>query len=89
MKALLLLTLVSSISIAGKQGPLDACRIDLKSSKVHCQHIRNRGMRRRERALKTVDRWIAVPCKQLRRRIPEISCKKTLSELRLGEPITD
>lgn len=71
--------------------PLDVCRIDLKSEKVMCQHWRGgvKQQDRKQRSIKTVDRWVAVPCKQLSHRLPGVSCNKAFGETRLGEPIRE
>lgn len=87
MQFLFLIGLLSVPAFAAKakRDHLDACRIDLKSSRVTCQEPK--GFR--SHSIKKVDRWIAVPCKQLRKHIPSIRCNKSLGELRLGEPLNE
>lgn len=67
--------------------PMDVCRIrdGFGMDKVLCQHFRPRGVSVRIRAKKTVDGWVAVPCKQLKRHIPEVDCSRRVGFTKLGE----
>lgn len=69
---------------------LDVCRIDhdSKVEKTWCQHWRN-GIKQqnRLRSKRTHDRWMAVPCKQLKKYVKDLDCKKGFGEYRFGEPI--
>ena len=67
--------------------PLDVCRVrsGFGMERVHCQHFRPRGKSERLRSAKTVDNWVAVPCAQLKRHIPEVNCDKRFGFTKLGE----
>lgn len=63
----------------------DVCRLG-DGRTVHCQHVRGKSVNQRTRSHKTVDRWMAIPCRQLKKLLPEISCKKPMGKVTLGEP---
>jgi len=68
------------------QGTFDICRVDSKSQLTTCQHWRGPTSSTRKRSIKTYDGWMALPCRQLKRVLPQVECKKSLGEVRFGEP---
>lgn len=84
----LVLTFIFSMKAHASETPksYDVCRVDQRNLNYICQHVRGKSVYTRARKYKTVQMWMAIPCGQLKKLLPEISCKKRLNEMRLGEP---
>jgi hypothetical protein len=89
-RSILFSLLLPIAAVAAKPGNMDICRIDHKAERVTCQRWRDgKKVSRNQIPQKQVDRWMAVPCRQLARHIPDLSCRKSLGEVRMGESVTD
>lgn len=72
-----------------KMRSFDVCRIEQADSGYKCQHIRGKNVYTKLRNFRTVDRWMAIPCKQLKKLLPDVNCKRTLGEQKFGRPMEE
>lgn len=70
--------------------PIEVCRLT-KADSLHCQTVYSGKVKNKitKRASHSTDRWMAVPCKQLKQILPKLSCKRALGEIGLGEPLVE
>jgi hypothetical protein len=82
-----MLALFASVAVAQVKTPLDVCRVTVGfgMERVHCQHFRSGGKTERIRSIKTIDSWMAVPCKQLKKYEPTIDCSPRAGFVKLGQ----
>lgn len=83
------LILAARAHAAEKIRSFDVCRIEQQDAGYKCQHIRGKNSYVKLRNFRSVDRWMAIPCKQLKKVLPEVNCKRTLGEQRMGRPMEE